>query len=166
MLDNAPPEEVVALIRPVAAKGVPFAHLRHGALKGRDRDSYFLATKVSRDFSRQGILNAMDNSLRHGENVTEIRLSPRLAGTGELILVYEDNGVGIRLEDKERIFERGFGKHTGFGLFLAREILAITGITITENGAPGKGARFEMAVPEGAYRYSGRDSTTMDSQND
>jgi signal transduction histidine kinase len=55
------------------------------------------------------------------------------------------------------IFDRGFGKHTGFGLFLSREILAITGITITENGEPGKGARFEIVVPKGAYRFTGAD---------
>jgi signal transduction histidine kinase len=44
-------------------------------------------------------------------------------------------------------------KNTGLGLFLSREILAITGITITENGTPGKGARFEITVPEGMYRF-------------
>jgi signal transduction histidine kinase len=55
----------------------------------------------------------------------------------------------------ERIFERGYGKNTGLGLFLSREILAITGITITENGVPGKGARFEITVPKGAYRFTG-----------
>jgi signal transduction histidine kinase len=66
--------------------------------------------------------------------------------------VCEDDGNGVVAKEKEKIFERGFGKNTGFGLALSREILAITGITITENGEPGKGARFEMLVPEGAYR--------------
>jgi len=52
------------------------------------------------------------------------------------------------------IFEQGFGKHTGLGLFLSREILAITGSTIIENGTPGKGARFEITVPKGMYRFT------------
>ena len=52
------------------------------------------------------------------------------------------------------IFDRGFGKNTGLGLALSQEILAITGITIRETGEPGKGARFEMAVPKGAYRLT------------
>ena len=60
---------------------------------------------------------------------------------------------GIPRKDKERLFVKGFGKNTGLGLFLSREILAITGITITENGEPGKGARFEISVPKGMYRY-------------
>jgi len=38
------------------------------------------------------------------------------------------------------------------GLFLSREILAITGISISENGEPGKGARFEIRVPPGKFR--------------
>ena len=50
------------------------------------------------------------------------------------------------------IFEKGFGKNTGLGLFLIKEILAITGMTIQETGVPGKGARFEITVPKGHYR--------------
>ncbi len=38
------------------------------------------------------------------------------------------------------------------GLALSREILDISGISITETGEPGKGARFEMTVPEGTWR--------------
>ena len=67
----------------------------------------------------------------------------------------EDDGDEVPAGEKERIFTRGFGKNTGLGLFLSREILAITGITITENGTPGKGARFEIVVPKGGYRFTG-----------
>jgi len=53
-----------------------------------------------------------------------------------------------------RIFERGFGKNTGIGLALAREILDIPGIIIRETGVPGKGARFKITVPKGIYRVN------------
>jgi PAS domain S-box-containing protein len=95
--------------------------------------------------------NLVDNSLRHGERVTEITLSCSASGNG-MIVIYQDNGVGIPADEKERIFEKGFGKNTGLGLFLAREILTITGITITETGTPQEGAQFEMLVPEGTFR--------------
>lgn len=95
--------------------------------------------------------NLVDNSLRHGGNVTGIRIHSRTTPEG-LIIFYEDNGIGIPEEDKEDIFERGFGKNTGLGLFLVREILGITGITIRETGENGKGARFEIRVPNGEYR--------------
>ena len=95
--------------------------------------------------------NLMDNALRYGEKITTIRFSMRESGD-EPLIVCEDDGDGVVAEEKEKIFERGFGKNTGLGLALSREILSITGITIKETGEPGKGARFEMAVPKGSYR--------------
>ena len=95
----------------------------------------------------------LDNSLRHGMQVTEIRFSYHVNDDETLHLIYEDNGVGISFDDKGHIFERGYGKHTGLGLFLAKEILSITGLVITETGEPGKGARFEITVPKEEYRF-------------
>ena len=96
--------------------------------------------------------NLMDNTVRHGESATRVRVRYRPEEDGDLTLIWEDDGAGIPAEEKERIFARGVGKNTGLGLFLIREILGITGITITETGEPGNGARFEMRVPRGAYR--------------
>jgi signal transduction histidine kinase len=73
----------------------------------------------------------------------------------DLIVTCADNGVGIAAKDKNHLFQKGFGKHTGLGLFLSKEILSITGMTITENGEPGQGARFEITVPKGMYRIAG-----------
>jgi signal transduction histidine kinase len=69
------------------------------------------------------------------------------------VVRWEDDGVGVPDAEKKRIFERGFGKNTGLGLFLAREILDLTGISIRETGTFGSGARFEMIVPFGSFRY-------------
>jgi PAS domain S-box-containing protein len=95
--------------------------------------------------------NLIDNSLRHGGGVTELRLFASRAAD-HLLVSYEDNGVGISPPDRKRLFEKGFGKNTGLGLFLSREILAITGIAIEENGEEGKGARFVMDMPPGHFR--------------
>jgi PAS domain S-box-containing protein len=96
--------------------------------------------------------NLMENSLRHGERVTTMEFSSRKSEAG-LVITYRDNGIGISEEDKKKLFRKGFGRNTGLGLFLSREILAITGITITENGKPGKGVRFDMTVPPGGFRF-------------
>ncbi|MEI7433234.1 MAG: PAS domain S-box protein [Methanomicrobiales archaeon] len=96
--------------------------------------------------------NLMDNAARYGGKITTIRFSTEESGDDHLV-VCEDDGEGIVAEEKEKIFERGYGKNTGMGLFLSREILSITGISIRETGEPGKGARFEMMVPKGMYRY-------------
>ena len=95
--------------------------------------------------------NLAENSIRHGGHVTLIRFRFTETDAGAVI-TYEDNGTGIPIEDKEHIFGKGFGKHTGLGLFLTREILAITNITIRENGEPGKGVRFEILIPRDMYR--------------
>ena len=55
---------------------------------------------------------------------------------------------------KEGIFKREYYRNTGYGLFLAAEILSITGLSICETGEPGSGARFEIRVPKGSYRLS------------
>jgi PAS domain S-box-containing protein len=96
--------------------------------------------------------NLVANSIQHGDHqLTKIRLSTKKSGES-LILIYEDNGKGIPFNEKEKIFEFGFGTGTGFGLFLIRELLGFTGISITETGEPGKGARFEILVPKGKFR--------------
>ncbi|MEN6519458.1 MAG: PAS domain S-box protein [Methanospirillum sp.] len=99
--------------------------------------------------------NLLEDSVRHGGEITTIRFSMRESG-GDHLIVYEDDGVGVPADQKERIFERGFGKNTGFGLFLSREVLGMTGITIRETGRPGEGARFEVAIPKGQYRSAMR----------
>lgn len=95
--------------------------------------------------------NLLDNAIRHGVHVTEITVSAKLSGK-DLVIIWEDNGEGISEHEKERIFEQGYGKNTGLGLFLSREILSLTGITIRETGTPGQGARFEITVPKGQFQ--------------
>ena len=101
--------------------------------------------------------NLLENSLRHGETVCRACFSCR-ESVGGLNLVYEDDGPGIDAESKKHLFKRGVGRHTGYGLFLVREILTITDITISETGEPGKGARFEIFLPQGTFRFDADDA--------
>jgi signal transduction histidine kinase len=98
--------------------------------------------------------NLIDNSRRHGERVRHISFSTLEYGLDTIAIVCNDDGIGVHETDKERIFEKGFGKNTGLGLFLTREILAITGLSIKETGVYGQGARFEILVPKGKYRFT------------
>ncbi len=99
----------------------------------------------------KSVLNILaDNTERHGMRATEVKIT-QLSGE-KIVLVYEDNGVGIESEIKERIFDQGFGKNTGQGLWLAREMLRLVGMTITETGVPGKGARFEISMDKETCR--------------
>ncbi len=99
--------------------------------------------------------NLIDNSLRHGgAKLAWIRLSAKREGDG-LLLIYEDNGNGIPEQEKEDIFSFGYGTGKGVGLFLAREILMFTGITIHETGISGKGIRLEIFIPKDRFRLPG-----------
>ncbi|WFN35149.1 hypothetical protein L1S32_03255 [Methanogenium sp. S4BF] len=69
------------------------------------------------------------------------------------MITYLDNGVGITEIDRKNLFQKDYGKHTGLGLFLSREILSITDITIPENSISGEGIRFEITFPKGNYRF-------------
>ncbi|UCE80674.1 MAG: sensor histidine kinase [Methanobacteriota archaeon] len=98
--------------------------------------------------------NLVDNSIRHGGKIKRISFTYREGPEG-LTIVCEDDGVGVPPEKKEGLFEpsRTASGRKSFGLYLSKEILSITGITIRETGEPGKGARFEMHVPKGGYRF-------------
>ena len=98
--------------------------------------------------------NLISNSLKHGQTVTAISLSYS-EGPDGLTIVLEDNGVGVPAERKGDIFQRGHepGRRS-HGLFLSAEILGITKISIREAGVAGEGARFEILVPEGRYRFA------------
>jgi PAS domain S-box-containing protein len=95
--------------------------------------------------------NLIENTLEHGDKTTTIRFFSEPRGR-DLILVYEDDGTGIPPEEKELIFEHTRRGRISYGLFFSREVLAITGLSIKETGEAGKGARFEILVPEGLYR--------------
>ena len=122
---------------------------------------------ITRDFRLEGLeiyadsllelvfVTLVENTILHAKGATLIRAGYTLSGDDAVIFV-EDNGPGIPKDQKEEIFSKGAGAGGSAGLFLSCEILSITGITIRENGISGKGARFEMRVPKGSYRFSGK----------
>ncbi len=93
----------------------------------------------------------IENTMNHAKKAMEIRISCQKY-SGGLILIYEDDGVGIPLEKKKDLFVRGVGSETGFSLFFVHDILEISDMNIRETGEPGKGVRFEISVPRGLYR--------------
>lgn len=99
-------------------------------------------------------VNLIDNAVRHGDGATRVRFWCREA-EGRLSLFCEDDGCGIPPDRKDEIFCPGVGSSHGYGLFLIREILSITGMGIDAVGKGGEGARFEITVPSDAWRSGG-----------
>ena len=93
------------------------------------------------------------NSTKETTGARKIIVTYQLKDGGCAIIV-EDDGTGIPDPEKNNLFiqrEDRFGR----GLFLAHEILSLTGITIRETGRYTRGARFEIFVPSEGYRIDG-----------
>jgi len=104
-------------------------------------------TVMADSLLRQLFYNLIDNTLKYGEKVSQIRVYHE-EGEDQLKLVYEDDGVGIPEDEKEKIFKEGYGKSTGYGLYLIKKICEAYGWTIQETGKLGKGAQFTMTIPK------------------
>ncbi len=107
----------------------------------------------------------LDNSERHGGGVHQAWFTAQEV-EGTLVLTYWDDGIGIPDQEKERIFSRGYGRNTGYGLFLSREILGISGFAIREVGVAGRGVCFEITIPEPNWRQTGETRTTIPHQDE
>ncbi|MCU0852847.1 MAG: MEDS domain-containing protein [Thermoplasmata archaeon] len=97
----------------------------------------------------RAVLSVLEN-LPEGKG--EVKLGCRYSEDG-LIITIERPGDGVPELVKERIFELGYnyGGSDGYGLFLAREMLRASQLSLREMGVPGKCTRFEVLVPKGKY---------------
>lgn len=95
---------------------------------------------------RQLFYNLIDNSLKHGQKVTQVKLRYQ-RNKDAIKIIYEDNGAGIAKENKNRIFSGFTTGGSGLGLKLVKKMIEAYGWSIEENGVPEKGARFEIAIP-------------------
>lgn len=95
------------------------------------------------------VLALQDPSLKAGE----IRFSFHVTENGYSLFL-ENDGQGIPESDKERIFSVEEGLNLLPPLYLVREVLKMSGLTITETGVPGHGTRYEIAIPEGSIRFA------------
>ncbi|MBX9244729.1 HAMP domain-containing histidine kinase [Actinotalea ferrariae] len=89
------------------------------------------------------VRNLLDNALRHA--ASEVRVT---VGAGEVVV--DDDGTGVPVEDRERVFERfvrlGAARErdsggSGLGLAIAREVAREHGGDVTLTDAPGGGLR-------------------------
>ena len=111
---------------------------------------------------RQVLSNLVFNAYHYTpENGTiTVRIQPA-EGKHEVQVDVDDNGVGIALEDQERIFERFYrGEHplvlatpgTGLGLSIVKQIVEMHKgkMWMKSSGVPGEGSTFSFTLP--AYK--------------
>jgi signal transduction histidine kinase len=116
-----------------------------------DLPPYLPPVDLDEALIRQAVMNVLINAtqiLKEGGTVT---VQSRVGAQGEAIVTIDDDGPGIRPEDRRRIFEvfySGRGGGTGLGLPIAARIIEAHGGSIVADAAPGgRGARFILTLP-------------------
>ena len=120
---------------------------------------------VDEDKMEQVFINLLNNSLTaisSSRRTGKIEIRARQvnkSGVSYLCIEIEDDGPGIRNEDRERIFERGFSLTggTGLGLAIAKYIVeAHRGKIVAKVPKTQKGALFAIEVPQIALKRRGK----------
>ncbi|MDX6425283.1 MAG: two-component system, OmpR family, sensor kinase [Gaiellaceae bacterium] len=85
---------------------------------GADRvDAESVTVAGDRAALERGLANLVENARRHGRG--EVSITVRADGDRALVTV-EDEGEGVHLLDRERVFERFYGDGSGLGLAIVR----------------------------------------------
>ena len=101
----------------------------------------------------QAVRNLLDNAARHAESTVKVALGEN---DGLVTLTVDDDGPGIPVRDRERVFER-FTRldeardrrrgGAGLGLALVRRSVEAHGGTVEISDSPSGGARVEVHLP-------------------
>jgi signal transduction histidine kinase/CheY-like chemotaxis protein len=103
----------------------------------------------------QILRNFVSNALKFTER-GEVRVAARALDDGQVEFSVSDTGIGIAIEDHERIFHEFSQvdnplqrrvKGTGLGLPLCRKLAHLLGGTVTVSSAPHLGSTFRLTVP-------------------
>ena len=98
-------------------------------------------------------MNYLSNALKYGGNPPQATLGAELHGDGSARYWVQDNGQGIRAEDRARLFvefsrlgQVGIPGH-GLGLSIVRRIIDRLGGQVGVESEPGQGSRFWFSLP-------------------
>jgi signal transduction histidine kinase len=110
---------------------------------------------ASRDHLKQVLINLIDNAVKYSEHDQPIRLILEQINQQAVIQVC-DRGIGIPLQDQNRIFERFYrvdeararstGGH-GLGLAIVKTLVEAMGGSITVRSKLGEGTVFAIVLP-------------------
>jgi signal transduction histidine kinase len=115
---------------------------------------------ANRDSLQQVFLNLINNSIDAMPGGGLIEVTTKLGEGGTAEVVFRDSGVGIEPDASEHLFEPMWTSKptgSGFGLAIAREVMAEHGGSIELVEGAGRGAAFRLALPlEQADSEAGR----------
>jgi signal transduction histidine kinase len=107
------------------------------------------AAAISRDALRQALLNVAKNAIEASPDLGRVRLAAR-AVEDRIELRVTDEGPGIPVEDRRRIFEPFVTTRPGgggLGLAITRRLVEESGGSISVESGPERGAVFRVLLP-------------------
>lgn len=103
---------------------------------------------------RQVVSNLISNAIKYSPGTTRIWINGSIDGRGHAIITVRDEGVGIPLEEQEKLFERFFRASTstgiagsGIGLHLASHLAQMHRGKIDFESVEGEGTTFRICLP-------------------
>jgi PAS domain S-box-containing protein len=111
-----------------------------------------------------GFYHIFERSIKRSSGAKRVVVTYHIRETGCAILI-EDDGAGLPEHGMEGLFRKRDDVF-GCGLFLTKEILAITSIAIRETGIPGNGTRFEILISPEGYRIRDTISEQLPDQDE
>lgn len=114
-----------------------------------------ITVTADRDKIGSVISNLLSNAIKYSPKGAPIEISCA-AGDGQVTVSVKDEGLGIRAQDLDKIFDRYYrveADHTrhiagfGIGLYLSSEIIERHGGKIWAESEPGKGSIFHFRLP-------------------
>jgi len=149
-------------------KEVPLASVVRNTIRKNSRD--FINKKISIDMEAvegtvysdakwlEFILNqVIGNSIKYSrEEEGKVKVYS-IRNENNIVLILEDNGIGIVDKDINRVFEKGFtgengrraGKSTGIGLYLCKKLSEQLGLGLTLTSKAGEGTKVSIIFPLG-----------------
>ena len=139
--------EVATVIEPKAKK--------HGIIFTRHFETQVGMGDIDAGYIRTALISILENAIdaclkKKSADVKHITFGLR-ADKRHVVFTIQDNGIGMDLETREKIFSLFYSskgsKGTGLGLFIANKIIGQHGGTIDVNSVPGKRTLFTLKIP-------------------
>ncbi|MFM9985998.1 MAG: sensor histidine kinase, partial [Flavobacteriales bacterium] len=127
---DAPNDLPLLLIDPEKTKEC-FDELVANSLHWFDKENRMINIKLSKE-AKKNVVEPLDTKKSY------------------VVITYQDNGSGIRSENKEKIFSPFFTTYqhgTGLGLSIVRKVIELQNGWISENGKPNENAIFTIHLP-------------------
>jgi two-component system sensor histidine kinase KdpD len=153
------PDPEVAITHPATIVQGALHRIR-GLLEGRplqiDVPPCLPSVRMDASQMERVLANLIQNAIKYSPASTPIGISARITEHGELVLSVEDEGPGVRAQDRERIFEPFVRDQSaaqsevsghGLGLAICQSIVLAHGGRIEVDDRPDAGARFSVFLP-------------------